>query len=109
MRMRGQHPSDVEVLHRPEVYDAFRAAAVEGGRQPRAYTNEALIIWNQPWGVSLNRFPMPVDVFAGDGDLFRPFAEGLAGAGATVHVFPGGHVSGFTPEVMNQVVALLRP
>jgi pimeloyl-ACP methyl ester carboxylesterase len=109
MRMRGQHPSDVEVLHRPEVYDAFRAAAVEGGRQPHAYTNEALIIWNQPWGVSLNRFPMPVDVFAGDGDLFRPFAEGLAGAGATVHVFPGGHVSGFTPEVMNQVVALLRP
>jgi pimeloyl-ACP methyl ester carboxylesterase len=109
MRMRGQHPSDVEVLHRPEVYDAFRAAAVEGGRQPHAYTNEALIIWNQPWGVSLDRFPMPVDVFAGDGDLFRPFAEGLAGAGATVHVFPGGHVSGFTPEVMNQVVALLRP
>lgn len=108
MRMRGQHQSDVEVLHRPEVYDAFRAAAVEGGRQPRAYVNEALMIWNQPWGVSLDEFAMPVDVFTGDGDLFRPFAEGLSQAGATVHVFPGGHVSGFVPEVMNQVVALLR-
>jgi pimeloyl-ACP methyl ester carboxylesterase len=107
-RMRGQHPSDVEVLHRPEVYDTFRAAAVEGARQPHAYTNEALIIWNQPWGVSLEDFSMPVDVFTGDGDLFRPFAEGLSQAGATVHVFPGGHVSGFVPEVMNQVVALLR-
>jgi pimeloyl-ACP methyl ester carboxylesterase len=107
-RMRGQHPSDVEVLHRPEVYAAFRAAAAEGGRQPRAYTNEALIIWNQPWGVSLDAFPVPVDVFTGDGDLFRPFAERLADAGATVHVFPGGHVSGFVPAVMNQVTALLR-
>jgi pimeloyl-ACP methyl ester carboxylesterase len=107
-RMRGQHPSDVEVLHRPEVYGAFRAAAEEGGRQPRAYTNEALIIWNQPWGVSLDAFPVPVDVFTGDGDLFRPFAERLADAGATVHVFPGGHVSGFVPEVMHQVTALLR-
>jgi hypothetical protein len=108
-RMRGQHPADVEVLHRPEVYDAFRAAAVEGGRQPRAYTNEALIIWNQPWGVSLDAFSMPVDVFTGDGDLFRAFTERLERAGATLHVFPGGHVSGFVPEVMNQVVALLRP
>lgn len=108
-RMRGQHPSDVEVLHRPEVDDAFRAAAVEGGRQPRAFVNEALTIWNQPWGVSLDEFPVPVDVFAGDGDLFRAFTEGLGAAGATVHVFPGGHVSGFVPEVMNQVVALLRP
>jgi pimeloyl-ACP methyl ester carboxylesterase len=108
-RMRGQHPADVEVLHRPEVYEAFRAAAVEGGRQPRAYVNEALIIWNQPWGVSLDAFTMPVDVFTGDGDLFRAFTERLERAGATLHVFPGGHVSGFVPEVMNQVVALLRP
>ena len=108
MRMRGQHPADVEVLHRPEVYDAFRAAAVEGGRQPRAYTNEALIIWNQPWGVSLDTFPVPVDVFTGDGDLFRPFAERPLPGRSDLHVFPGGHVSGFVPEVMNQVVALLR-
>ena len=108
-RMRGQHPSDVEVLHRPEVDDAFRAAAVEGGRQPRAILNEAQTLWNHPWGGSLDQLPDPVDVFAGDGDLFRAFTEGLGAAGATVHVFPGGHVSGFVPEVMNQVVALLRP
>jgi pimeloyl-ACP methyl ester carboxylesterase len=107
-RMRGAHPVDVEVLHRPDVYDAFRAAAVEGGRQPRAYTNEALMIWNRPWGVDLSAFPVPVDVFTGGSDLFRPFAERLERAGATLHVFPGGHVSGFTPEVMGQVTALLR-
>ena len=96
--MRGQHPSDVEVLHRPEVYDAFRAAAVEGGRQPHAYTNEALIIWNQPWGVSLDEFPMPVDVFTGDGDLFRPFAEGLSRAGATCTCSPVATSRGSCPR-----------
>lgn len=108
IRMRGLNPIDVEVLHRPEVYSAFRAAADEGGRQPRACANEALLIWNQPWGVALDSFPVPVDVFTGDGDLFRPFAERLSRAGATLHVFPGGHVSGFVPDVMNQIVALLR-
>ena len=107
MRMRRAHPSDVEVLHRPEVQGPFRAAADEGARQPQAYPTEATIIWKQPWGVDLSHFDVPVDVFAGDGDLFRPFAERLQDAGATLHVFPGGHVSGFVPEVMTQVVELL--
>jgi pimeloyl-ACP methyl ester carboxylesterase len=106
-RVRGQDPVDVEVLHRPEVEGPFRAAAVEGGRQPRAFTTEALVIWNQPWGVPLDRFDMPVDVFTGANDLFRPFAEQLRSAGATLHVFPGGHVSGFVPEVMDEVVSRL--
>jgi pimeloyl-ACP methyl ester carboxylesterase len=65
IRMRGQHPMDVEVLHRPDVEPDFHAAALEGGRQPRAYTNEALMIWNQPWGFRLDEFPVPVDVFTG--------------------------------------------
>jgi pimeloyl-ACP methyl ester carboxylesterase len=107
IRMRGKHPVDVEVLHRPDVERDFRAAALEGGRQPRAYTNEALMIWNQPWGFRLDEFPMPVDVFTGDGDLFRPFAERLQRTGATLHLFPGGHVSGFVPEVMRQVMNFL--
>ena len=58
-------------------------------------------------GFALNEFPVPLDVFTGDGDLFRPFAERLETVGATLHVFPGGHVSGFVPEVMRQVMALL--
>jgi hypothetical protein len=107
VRMRDQHPMDVEVLHRPDVEPQVRAAALEGSRQPRAYTNEALMIWNQPWSFPLNEFVVPVDVFTGDGDLFRPFAERLETAGARLHVFPGGHVSGFVPEVMKQVMALL--
>jgi hypothetical protein len=65
------------------------------------------MIWNQPWGFPLDEFAVPVDVFTGDGDPFRPFAERLEAAGATLHVFPGGHVSGFVPEVMRQVMALL--
>lgn len=106
-RMRSLNPSDVEVLHRPEVQAPFRAAADEGGRQPQAYTDEASIIWNRPWGVDLSHFPVPVDVFTGSADPFRPFAERLQDAGATLHVFQGGHVSGFVPEVMTEVVELL--
>ena len=106
-RMRSLNPSDVEVLHRPEVQAPFRAAADEGGRQPQAYTNEASIIWNRPWGVDLSHFPVPVDVFTGSADPFRTFAERLQDAGATLHVFQGGHVSGFVPEVMTEVVELL--
>ena len=98
---------DVEVLHRPDVEPHFRATAREGGRQPRAYTNEALMIWNQPWGFRLDEFPVPVDVFTGDGDLFRPFAKRLETAGAKLHVFSGGHVSGFVPDVMSHVMKLL--
>jgi pimeloyl-ACP methyl ester carboxylesterase len=107
-RMRSLNPSDVEVLHRPEVQAPFRAAAVEGGRQPHAYTDEASIIWRTPWGVDMSQFPVPVDVFTGSADPFRPFAERLQDAGATLHVFPGGHVSGFVPEVVDEVVMLVK-
>lgn len=89
----------------------MESAAAEGGRQPRAYTNEALMLWNRPWGLDLDAFPVPLDVpldvFTGADDLFRPFAERLERAGATLHVFPGGHVSCFVPDVMRQIVALL--
>lgn len=104
LRVRSLHPLDAEVLARSDVRPLFRAAADLGGRQPRAYTNEALIIWHQPWGFGLDAFDVPLDVFTGADDLFRPFCERLADAGATLHVFPGGHVSGFVPEVTDDVM-----
>ena len=106
LRTRNLDPRDREVLSRPEVGPLFRAAADLGARQPRAFTTEALIIWNRPWGFPLDTFPVPLDVFTGTEDLFRPFCEQLAGDGATLHVFSGGHVSGFVPEVMDEVVAI---
>jgi hypothetical protein len=85
----------------------MEAAAEEGGLQAHAWRDEALILWGSAWGVALDAFPVPLDVFAGSDDPFRPFSERLGQAGATVHVFPGGHVSGFVPEVMDEVMALV--
>jgi hypothetical protein len=65
------------------------------------------MLWHQPWCVDLDFFPVPVHVFTGEADPFRPFAERLEEAGAKLHGFRGGHLSGFVPEVMTQVVALL--
>jgi pimeloyl-ACP methyl ester carboxylesterase len=105
-RRRSLDPADAAVIARPDVRPLMEAAALEGGRQPHAWREEALILWRSPWGVSLEHFPVPLDVFVGSDDAFRPFGEGLGRAGATVHVFPGGHVSGFVPEVMARVMAV---
>jgi hypothetical protein len=59
------------------------------------------------WGLPAGRVRRARRRVTGDGDPFRPFAERLEAAGATLHVFPGGHVSGFVPEVIRQVMALL--
>jgi pimeloyl-ACP methyl ester carboxylesterase len=106
MRRRGLDPSDAAVIERPEVRALMEAAALEGAAQPHAWRTEALMLWSAPWGVPLGSFPVPLDVFVGADDPFRPFGEGLRRAGAHVHVFPGGHVSGFVPDVMAEVMAL---
>lgn len=103
---RQLDPSDAAVLERPDVRPVMEAAALEGGVQPHAWRTEALILWQQPWEVPLDRFPVPLHVYVGADDPFRPFGEGLGRGGAHVHVFPGGHVSGFVPEVMSPVMAL---
>jgi hypothetical protein len=48
---------------------------------------------------------MPLHIFAGRQDPFMPFAMRLEDAGATLHWFDGGHLSGFVPDVMDSVVA----
>lgn len=106
LRRRSLHPVDLEVLERPEVRPLFEASAAEGSRQRQAWTNEALIIWGQDWGVDLAHFAVPVDVYAGTDDPFRPFSTRLEQSGARLHLFRGGHVSGFVPDVMAEVMAL---
>lgn len=104
MQRRQLDPLDREVIERPEVTPPLTAAAVEGRRQPRANTKEALMFWHQPWGFSLAEFPVPLDVYAGDKDPFNPFSQRLGRAGARMHRFPGGHVSGFVPHVLDEVM-----
>jgi len=91
-------------LERPEVAPLVAAAAFEGRRQPRAYTTEALMLWHNAWGFSLAEFPVPLHVYAGEKDPFNPFSQRLGRAGAKVHSFPGGHVSGFLPQVLDDVM-----
>jgi pimeloyl-ACP methyl ester carboxylesterase len=107
LRKRQANPTDVSVVYAPAARPLFEASAREGRAQPRAFTTEALIIWGHPWGVELDHFPVPLDVFSGDEDPFRPFCEQLAEAGATLHSFPGGHLSGFAPEVLEQIMAIV--
>jgi pimeloyl-ACP methyl ester carboxylesterase len=106
IRRRGLDPTDAAVLERPEVRGVLEAAAEEGARQPDAWTDEALVIWGAPWGVRLDTFAVPLDVFVGSEDPFRRFGESLTRAGARVHVFPGGHVSGCVPAVLDRVVSV---
>lgn len=108
LRRRSLDPTDLDVMGRDPARAIFEAAAAEGARQAGAYTEEALIIWHQPWGFSLDAFPVPVHVFAGTADPFLTFSRGLGRAGAVGHEFSGGHVSGFVPDVMADVMAVLR-
>jgi len=108
LRRRSLDPTDLEVMSHDPARTIFEAAAAEGSRQAGAYTEEALIIWHQPWAFSLAAFPVPVHVFAGLADPFLTFSRRLTQAGAVGHEFPGGHVSGFVPDVMAHVMAVLR-
>lgn len=108
LRRGSLDPTDLDVMGRDPARAIFEAAAAEGSRQPGSYTEEALIIWHRPWGFSFDAFPVPVHVFAGVADPFLAFARGLVRAGAIGHEFPGGHVSGFVPDVMADVMAVLR-
>lgn len=103
------HPQDRAVVIDSPLRGRFEATANEGARQRHAWLTEAQLLWQQPWGVPLEAFAVPLDVYTGDADPCRPFAESLAKAGAIVHTFPGGHLSGFTAEIMREILRLVRP
>ena len=101
---RQLEPEDRAVGADPVVGPLFEASAAEGAQQKGAWLEEARMLWARPWGFPIDHFDVPVHAFAGAKDPFRPFALALERAGATFHEFPGGHISGFTPEVMDEVV-----
>jgi len=108
LQRRQAHPLDRAVVFDSPLRGRFDAAAAEGERHRHAWVSEARMFWQQSWGVDLNSFAVPLDVFAGEDDQFRRFAESLAPAGATVHTFPGGHFSGFTADTMRAILRLVQ-
>jgi pimeloyl-ACP methyl ester carboxylesterase len=102
---RSLDPLDLAVMRDPVIGPLLTAGSAEGRRQPRAYTEEALMIWGQPWGVSLDSFAVPLVVFAGRHDPFMTFGLRLERAGAELHWFDGGHMSGFAGPVVEDVMA----
>lgn len=107
MAERQLEPEDRACLQDPTHRPVFEAAAAEGAEQPGAWLEEARMLWSAPWTFPVDHFEVPVHAFTGAKDPFRPFALALQRAGATLHEFPGGHMSGFTPEVMEEIVTIL--
>jgi pimeloyl-ACP methyl ester carboxylesterase len=97
-------PVDLEVLSDPEVLGPFAAASREGVTQPGAWAAEAHMFWGRPWPFDPFAMRAPVHLFSGLRDPYRGFAEQLAARGATLHDFPGGHVSGFAPAVRRRTL-----
>ena len=106
LQRRSLDPRDLALMADPLAKPLFDASSAEGRQQDRAYTREALMIWGQPWGVDLERFAIPLHVFAGRNDPFMTFALRLGRAGADLHWFDGGHISGFAAPVVEEVMAL---
>ena len=104
MQRRALDPLDVQTVEDPDVGPLFAASAAEGRRQAGAYLNEALMIWSGRWPVDLTTFPVPLHVYAGENDPFATFSRSLERSGAVLHMFPGGHVSGFAPDVLERVM-----
>lgn len=107
LALRGLHPLDRKVVEHPTIGPLLEASAAQGRRQKGAWIEEALMFWGGPWPFDYRQLRVPLDAFAGDDDPFRPFALALVEAGATLHEFPGGHASGFLPENLDAVVAVL--
>jgi pimeloyl-ACP methyl ester carboxylesterase len=89
--------SDVKLLERPDVLEAFMGDL----RQPSATSTQAtaqdIILFGRPWGFRLEDISVPAHVWHGDADKNVPFAHGKAMAeripGAQFHKCPGeGHL-----------------
>lgn len=82
----------------------FERSGAEGRTQKGAWLEEARMFWAQPWGFAWDRFDVPMEVFTGEKDPFRPFAEALRDAGAGFHTFPGGHIAAFGRPAVDEIV-----
>jgi pimeloyl-ACP methyl ester carboxylesterase len=108
VRSAAMDPHDLAVLRDPQVLTPFAAAAREGARQPGAWITEARMLWAEDWPFEPLAVDAELHVFCGQDDPFRAFADDLAASGAHLHRFPGGHVSGFAPQVLREVLLTAR-
>ncbi|SDD60835.1 alpha/beta fold hydrolase [Auraticoccus monumenti] len=107
LQRRQLDPLDLEVVRDPVVAPRLEVSAEEGRLQPGAWTRDAMVIWGRPWGFDPAAPAVPLHVFAGRNDPFAGFSRHLADSGAELHPFEGGHVSGFLPAVLDEVMALV--
>lgn len=104
---RQLDPMDRAIVFESPLRPVFEASAVEGQRTKGAWVEEAAMLWGTAWPFAVDEFALPFDVFSGVADPFRPFALRLEAAGAAFHSFPGGHLSGFAPDVQQAILALV--
>ena len=107
IQRRSFDPTDLEVLQRPEVVRYVVPATIEGKRQPHAFAADALTLWGAPWNVDLSTFQVPLHVFAGVRDPFCAFADSLGPAGAEIRHSPGGHLSFWVPDKLDEVMKVV--
>lgn len=104
---RQLDPLDRAIVFESPLRPIFEASAQEGQVTKGAWVEEAAMLWGAPWPFEIDGFTVPFDVFSGEADPFRPFAQRLHAASAAFHSFPGGHLSGFAPEVQTAILGLL--
>jgi len=104
LTIRSLPPEDQAAVQDPAFGPLFERSAAEGRTQKGAWLEEARMFWTRPWPFAYDKFDVPMEVFTGEIDPFRPFAESLRDAGAGFHVFPGGHIAAFGRPAMDEIV-----
>ncbi len=107
LTVRTLSAEDRAVIDDPVHGPLFERSAAEGRTQKGAWLEEARMFWTQPWGFAWDRFDVPMEVFTGENDPFRPFAEALRDAGAGFHTFPGGHIAAFGRPAVDEIVRVV--
>jgi pimeloyl-ACP methyl ester carboxylesterase len=78
-------PSDVAVLRRPDVHDAFLADLVAPVATTAAATAQEYGLLTRSWGFALREVEVPVDVWHGDADREVPLAQAREQVAALPH------------------------
>lgn len=102
---------DQAALSEPAMMELFGATQAEGMRQGSgALTGDLLLLYGRDgWGFDPYSVPVPVEVFLGDEDVSRRFAERLVAdnADARLHRFPGGHYGFLAGPVLDGICAAI--
>ncbi|HEV8063580.1 MAG TPA: alpha/beta hydrolase [Acidimicrobiales bacterium] len=94
--MKQLPPSDVAILERPEILEAFLSDGRLASATSARATAQDMTLFARPWGFDLSQISVPVDFWQGDADRNVPPAHARRQAdevkGSTLHELPGeGH------------------